>query len=225
VLSATLSYNASANSDPDLEALTPAELRQHLFLAISRGADRLAFKILGRLNRGDHDVGELSYLEAWCYFLANDFESTLQCVARIPSDAIDYPRGLIVALEASALLGRTDETISLLHRIGLSNLTTCQYFHCMQLLCANCDEPEITLERSARLLRDVPKPSSLPQAPAYPKWAAQHCRIASELCVRLREIGEYAQLVDRSGSDLTRALADAAMQDRRVAQLACAVQV
>src|SRR5262245_36913197 len=67
VLSATLSYNASANSDPDLEALTPAELRQHLFLAISRGADRLAFKILGRLNRGDHDVGELSYLEAWCY--------------------------------------------------------------------------------------------------------------------------------------------------------------
>jgi hypothetical protein len=186
VLSATLSYDPSANDYPDLETMTPAELRRHLFFAMEQGADRLAFKILGRLNRADHNVGEVFYLEALCYFRANDFESAIRCVARIPSDAIDYPRGLIVALEASAILGRIDDTVSLLQRIGPSNLTPSQYFHAMQLLCANCDEPEVALKRNLHLLPDLNGPVFVDQDPAYPKWAEYHselrasCSSASE---------------------------------------------
>jgi hypothetical protein len=226
LLHALSSYEPNTRlEDEDIEALSPTELRLRLFDAIESGKEREAFLLCGRLNRADHDDGEVQYLFARCYFSSNAYEKAISHAAKIPPGAIDYSKGLLLQIEANAMLGRVEPTLRLIQQRGLSSFTATQYLHVLQVLCSNAEGLESVPPEDLITEEMVSKLEVLDPDPAYTKFAEYHCQLATELLVQLREWVGYSRLQEQPTADLQSLLFKSANQNLRLYQVVSALMM
>lgn len=218
--------NANTLAD-GLEDLNPVELRDRLFKALEGDHERAAFKILGRLEGRDHDDGELLYLEALCYFRAQDYANAIKYALLVPPNAVDRAKAEYLCAQSWALLGDVGRTYEVLGILA-GKLTFAQYLNVTSWLCAHVssDKLEDACTRHDAFVRatfgDHARLSS--DDPAYRRLILSHSRLVADFLSRLREARDHLELLGETATtDMLDVLERACVEDERLRALANAV--
>lgn len=190
----------SRELDSSLEQCTQGQLRIRLGRALSRGQDKLAFKIIGRLRADSHDLGELDYLEAQAYFRSNDFSEAIRIGSNVPDHSIDYPAAQALLMEAHALLGNIEAVLSLLRTFGIDKMSSGFVVYLFQLLIYNALEPLKAVEAIGTLADCVKKPIEATSSDTFwPTLNRHSCKLATEYAEHIIQKQKHEEAMEQSG--------------------------
>jgi hypothetical protein len=140
-----LNDNESIETDTDLDSHTQAQLRLKLFSALYNSKEEVAFKILGKLQEAAHDLDELKYIEALCYFKMNKFTEAIRFANKVGINSIDYPAVLALLLETYAFQGDISSFITTLQKTSSDSLLPSFMAYLVEVLLNNSINPEQTI--------------------------------------------------------------------------------
>jgi hypothetical protein len=183
-------FTMSAVSDnshppPDQNA-SQSDHRRAFFGAVRSGDGNTAFKMLGRLRKEKHDIGELEFLEATASFHSGRLDDAIRHAGSVPGGSIDWPRARMLILEAHALMG----DVSALEQDTQETLDfqLPQYFLAFvcQLAVANSSNPEEAIQRILDLTAKVSV--SMAGAGAFQTWNRHSCELAVQFVEYHRDL-------------------------------------
>lgn len=214
----------------ELDGCDGVDLRRRLFVALNRGLERDAFKILGRLREEDHDEAEREYLEALTSFRSQDLDRAISYASRVPATAPDYPRALVIAAKSHALQGDVEHLADVMQGARTLQVSPYLLLTLRLIVVANADRPE----HAARSFDETAEGAEIavPQGtldPDYHTFAVTWTRLVIELGERLDRIQRHLPLLEEPGEDNTPrgglpSLEELCGQDPRLDQLLVTLQ-
>ncbi len=136
--------------------------------------------MLGRLKIGDHDPGELDYLEALAEFHSGDLDAAIARARKVPVDAIDFRRARLLIIEAHALKG---DVVAFERELSSMSPEFFPLFflpYVWQTALRNSDDPEATINKALRAAKSW-RQVSVTVSGVYHAWNRQSCDLALQL--------------------------------------------
>jgi hypothetical protein len=129
------------SQEVDLDLCTQAELRIRFFDSLRVRNWRQTFLILGKLNKLEHDPGEVAYFTSLAYFESDDFSESIKYASHVQTDHPDYIGAAALWLESLAFLGDIKAFAKKLKVVGSKQLSPMYLRYLLQIIMTNANDP------------------------------------------------------------------------------------